>query len=175
MNSSNKYRDGKIYKIQCKNDDTLTYIGSTIRSLRKRFKEHTYDAKCFPNRLFYKNVLQSKNKWDDWFIELVEEYPCDSSKELREREEHHIVKMGYLNSGASPVSYKNATTKFCRFLTDKETTYHCPCGRKISSQKYMCNHVKNKGHKAYENDFLINFLFERFKLNEDEAKSALKI
>ena len=154
MNSSNKYRDGKIYKIQCKNDDTLTYIGSTISSLKRRLNQHKSAANTSPNRLFYKTVLQSKNKWRDWFIELVEKYPCVSSQELTEREKHHIAKIGNLNS-----FYK---------------MYECPCGHKMSSQKYIYNHVNSTRHKEYENDFLIDFLFERFKLDKDEVESALE-
>ncbi len=29
---SDKYKNGKIYTIRCKNDDTLTYVGSTIQT-----------------------------------------------------------------------------------------------------------------------------------------------
>jgi hypothetical protein len=173
--SENEFRSGKIYKIQCKDDDTLTYIGSTINSLNERFGHHKGDSKTFPNRLFYKNVLQRKNKWDDWFIELVEYYPCNSEEELIEREELHIAKMGTLNSRPFRVR-KNikATPKIVEILTDNETIYHCPCGRKIT-EKYMCHHLKAKGHIEYENEFLIKFMFERFNIDEVEAKIELQI
>jgi len=174
--SDNKYQNGKIYKIQCKDDDTLIYIGCTIHSLKTRLGDHKSDSKTFPNGLFYKNVLQRKNKWDDWFIELVECYPCNSEEELIEREELHIAKMGTLNSRPFRVrqNIKNSTVKFAQFLTDEVTIYHCPCGRKIT-EKYMYNHVKAKGHIEYENEFLIKFLFEKFNIDEVEAKIELKI
>ena len=45
---SDKYKNGKIYTIRCKNDDTLIYVGSTVQPLHKRFyehKKHTYNEK----------------------------------------------------------------------------------------------------------------------------------
>ena len=128
MNSFNKFENGKIYTIQCKNDDTLIYGGCTIVSLNTRFKNHKSDSKRMPS-LFYKTVLQSIDMWDDWFIELVEEYLCDSSEELIEDEEHYIAKMGNLNSKSPRTRCRNVITKFCWFLTDKETIYNCPSGR----------------------------------------------
>tara|TARA_B110000503_G_scaffold126201_1_gene194568 strand:+ start:233 stop:538 length:306 start_codon:yes stop_codon:yes gene_type:complete len=100
-----------------------------------RLKQHKSDSKTFPNRLFY--------KCDDWFIELVEDYPCNSEEELIEREELHIAKMGTLNSGAFRVRKnikKDSTVKFVQILTDEETIYHCTCGCKIT-EKYMTIHI----------------------------------
>ena len=34
------YQEGKIYKIFSYNDDTLTYIGSTTKSLSQRMGQH---------------------------------------------------------------------------------------------------------------------------------------
>jgi len=37
---SDKYKNGKIYTIRYKNDDSLIYVGSTIQPLFKRWFEH---------------------------------------------------------------------------------------------------------------------------------------
>ena len=37
---SDKYKNGKIYTIRYKNDDTLIYVGSTIQPLFKKWYEH---------------------------------------------------------------------------------------------------------------------------------------
>ena len=37
---SDKYKNGKIYTIRCKNDDTLIDIGSTIQPLFERWYGH---------------------------------------------------------------------------------------------------------------------------------------
>jgi len=47
---SDKYKNGKIYTIRCKNDDTLIYVGSTIQPLFKRW----YGHKCRVNNEKYK-------------------------------------------------------------------------------------------------------------------------
>jgi predicted GIY-YIG superfamily endonuclease len=78
-----KYEFAKIYKLTCK---SRTYIGSTIRSLEKRFQEH---------KAGYEDYLKGKGKYITSYklfeygnvkISLVEEYPCDDLKELQERE-----------------------------------------------------------------------------------------
>ena len=37
---SDKYKNGKIYTIRHKNDDSLIYVGSTIQPLFKRWHQH---------------------------------------------------------------------------------------------------------------------------------------
>ena len=67
---SDKYKNGKIYTIRCKNDDTLIYVGSTIQPLFKRWYEH----KCRLNNEKYNNILYQKMKEtniEDWYIELI--------------------------------------------------------------------------------------------------------
>ncbi len=36
----NKYNNGKIYTIRCKDDNNLIYVGSTIQPLYKRWNDH---------------------------------------------------------------------------------------------------------------------------------------
>ena len=36
----NKYKNGKIYTIRNRNDDSLIYVGSTVLPLYKRFSGH---------------------------------------------------------------------------------------------------------------------------------------
>ncbi len=37
---SDKYKNGKIYTIRYKNDDSLIYVGSTVQPLFKRWYQH---------------------------------------------------------------------------------------------------------------------------------------
>ena len=37
---SDKYKNGKIYTIRYKNDDSLIYVGSTVQPLFKRWHQH---------------------------------------------------------------------------------------------------------------------------------------
>jgi hypothetical protein len=55
---SDKYKNGKIYTIRCKNDDTLIYVGATTQPLFKRWYEH----KICVNNEKYNNILYQKNE-----------------------------------------------------------------------------------------------------------------
>lgn len=87
-----KYQNGKIYKITC-NKTGMVYIGSTIQTLKTRLGKHKTD---------YTLTQKGINRWnrevfkvlenDDYNMELIEEYPCETKKQLLIREgEHQIV------------------------------------------------------------------------------------
>jgi hypothetical protein len=50
-----------------------------IKTLEKRFSNHKTDKKCS----LYKYV---NDDWDNWFIELYENYPCKNKYILEKRE-----------------------------------------------------------------------------------------
>ena len=79
------YSQGKIYIIKSSKTDDV-YIGSTVQTLRERFTKH---------KSGYKRWLEKKSKYmssfeiikhDDAYIELIENYPCETIEELRIRE-----------------------------------------------------------------------------------------
>ena len=79
------YQNGKIYKITSPSTDKI-YIGSTTQPLNRRFDEH---------KSYYKtsSVVQSSNKmlqYTDCVIELIEEYPCDTKRELEHKEQYYM-------------------------------------------------------------------------------------
>jgi len=74
-----RYENGKIYLVKCKNNPNLIYVGSTHMSLEKRFRCHKTGKKC--------SLYQYVNgDWDNWYIELYEEYPCKNKYILERRE-----------------------------------------------------------------------------------------
>lgn len=88
------YSKGKIYTIRCKNDPSLIYVGSTIQPLSKRWGEHKTTSLRHPNYLIYSTI---NNDWDNWYIELYEEYPCENKEQLCKKEGEIIRLMGNLN------------------------------------------------------------------------------
>lgn len=77
------YSEGKIYLVKFRNDPSLVYVGSTKQSLNKRFNEHKNDK----GMSLYKYVHENcDGNWDNWCIELYEDYPCLNEKELERRE-----------------------------------------------------------------------------------------
>jgi hypothetical protein len=80
------YSQGKIYKIVC-NETGQVYIGSTVQTLKDRLNDHKSN---------FKRWLDEKTDWqcassaiiqfDNYYIELIEHYPCNSKTELEIRE-----------------------------------------------------------------------------------------
>jgi hypothetical protein len=88
------YQNSKIYTIRCKNDPSLIYIGSTIQPLSKRWGGHKKDSLKHQHVLLYSTI---NNDWDNWYIELYEEYPCENKEQLCKKEGEIIRLMGNLN------------------------------------------------------------------------------
>lgn len=92
------YKNGKIYKIECKDGSSLKiYIGSTVKHyLSSRLAEHVCD--------YYKHIANTQNRVRNMTsfqlfeahgvkgckISLIENFPCNSKAELEKREAHFI-------------------------------------------------------------------------------------
>lgn len=74
------YAAGKIYRLWSANCEEV-YIGSTTQTLHGRYRGHKCDAKKNKNNSS-KIVIASGGA----VIELVENFPCESKKELERRE-----------------------------------------------------------------------------------------
>tara|TARA_R110000868_G_scaffold404545_1_gene682834 strand:+ start:134 stop:775 length:642 start_codon:yes stop_codon:yes gene_type:complete len=121
--TDNKYHKGKIYTIRSYQTDKY-YIGSTCDALHKRLYGH---------RQNYKNYLNGKSnfitscdiiKYEDNYIELLEDYKCESKNELHKKEGELIRK------------YKNEIVNYViAGRTDKEY-------REDNKDKYVHNYKK---------------------------------
>jgi hypothetical protein len=94
----NKYKTGKIYDITSNNTD-MVYVGSCTKILKTRLYKHITTRTCSS-----KYIIDC----GDYNINLIENYPCDSKKELRMREQYYINK--YRNDGKNIVNIINAYT-----------------------------------------------------------------
>jgi len=79
------YQDGKIYVIKsyCTNN---VYIGSTTQTLIRRFKDHKYMLNHYRKTGERYHSSFKILEYKDAYIEIIEEYPCSSKKELCKRE-----------------------------------------------------------------------------------------
>tara|TARA_R110001606_G_scaffold88798_1_gene199937 strand:- start:3 stop:782 length:780 start_codon:yes stop_codon:yes gene_type:complete len=84
------YSKGKIYKIVNNDFPDLVYYGSSIQTLKERFGQHkkTTTSKCISKILF---------ETDNARIELVEDYPCETKRELETREKYYILNFESIN------------------------------------------------------------------------------
>jgi GIY-YIG catalytic domain len=120
------YQDGKIYAIRS-NLTEKVYIGSTIRTLRERFSGHKSASK----KCSSKHIIQ----YPDAYIELIENYPCNSQTELELRE------------GAITRSTANCVNQVVIGRTMKERDEHS----KKMEELYRIRYVQKKKEK-YEAD-----------------------
>jgi len=74
------YANGKIYKIV--GEDGSVYYGSTTMCLKERMRKHRISK----DTSAYQKIMSQM----DCEIILVENYPCDSRKELEDREAWYI-------------------------------------------------------------------------------------
>ena len=96
QNNQKDYKNGKIYCIRNNITDDI-YIGSTTQPLCKRMAWHRQDAK---KEIKMNYMLYSKFNEigiENFYIELIEDCPCEALEQLRKREGHYIRKMATLN------------------------------------------------------------------------------
>jgi len=131
-----RYENGKIYTIKCKYNDKLIYVGSTISSLCDRMGRHCLDKKC--------SLYQYVNgDWDNWYIELYEEYPCNNKKNLEKREGEIIRLIGTINSRIAGRTIKEWYSDNRDKLLEKMKEYYNDNKEKISEhQKKYYEEVK---------------------------------
>ena len=100
------FQNGKIYKV-VNNLNSEIYVGSTTMDLDKRMIKHKCDAKQRPHlSKFY--TYMNDTGIDNFEIELIEDYPCETQEELRKREGKVIKAMATLNqriAGRTPAEY----------------------------------------------------------------------
>ena len=81
--------ESKIYKIVNTNTGK-TYIGSTIKPLKKRLQKHQSDKRRFYNNKKVRHLTSYELLDGNEKIELLEEYNCKSRRELLEREQDYL-------------------------------------------------------------------------------------
>lgn len=140
---NNKYEQGMIYKIVSDNTDQI-YIGSTTLSLNRRFQVHlsAYRRWIISDGGYITSfVIISEGESR---IELIENYPCNSNDELRQREQFHLdvnkdICVNYFNSfGHDKEKIKATNKKYQKTEKCKEWTenYKQSEARKMTTKKY---------------------------------------
>ena len=79
------YKNGKIYTIRSHQTDKI-YIGSTTQPLSKRLSYHKTQYKQYLNGKSPFITAYDILQYEDAYIELLEEYPCDNREQLFKKE-----------------------------------------------------------------------------------------
>ena len=97
MEATNIYQNGKIYKLVC-NKTNKCYVGSTITSLNERLRTHKKDYKRYKKGLLTHFVTSFEIiENDNYEIILIENFYCNSKRELEEKERYYIENTDCIN------------------------------------------------------------------------------
>ena len=94
--ASKDFKNGRIYCIRNMIDDDI-YVGSTCQPINKRMAKHRDSRKEEKNHNMKLYAKMRDIGVDNFYIELIEECPCDNLEQLRRREGHFIREMATLN------------------------------------------------------------------------------
>ena len=146
------YSNAKIYCIRSHQTDKI-YVGSTTRELCQRLAEHRRDFKIKHRNTSSFELL----KYDDYYIELIKECPCENVQQLRKIEGKYIRKMNCVNkkvAGRTKKEYNDETYDHRKAYREKHkekykqfrnTKIKCKCGV-MTTKGNKARHEKSKRH-----------------------------
>ena len=147
--ADSRYAKGKIYAIRSFKTDKF-YIGSTCLDLSKRFYQHK--QKFSYNNRFGGDYMTSAELFklgiEDCYIELIEEYKCESRMQLQKREgelirQHKDQVVNYLLRSSKEEQLeakKEQTRNWCK------TKRMCELCKKEVRQSYWQDHIRTTKH-----------------------------
>ena len=112
------YSKGKIYKILNNIDDEI-YVGATVEPLSVRLSHHRGYAKLKPHFKLYNRMFELGI--ENFYIEVIENFPCNDVYELRAREGHFIREIGTLNKYVAGRTTKEYREENKGYYTDYQT------------------------------------------------------
>lgn len=159
---------GKIYIIRNKIDENLLYIGSTFADLNYRFNRHKFQT---TTRL-HRYITETNDDWDNWDIELYQEFECDNKEQLQKKE-GDIIRLflndnplGTLNKGIAGRTKKEYIQDNKEKIRDiRKRYYHnnihrfnkiitCECCGRNFRQDNIYRHQKSKIHQSSASDYM---------------------
>ena len=134
------YSKAKIYCIKSSQTDKV-YYGSTCQSLNQRFKCHKTSVNITSKEL---------TQYQDAYIELVEEFPCNSRAELSVRERYYVENNPCVNKNIPG----RTVEEWCEVNEDRvkdcnQQWYQANKDRILESRKeyYLINKAKIKEYQ----------------------------
>jgi len=143
------YQCGKIYAIICNKTDKR-YIGSTREKyLSRRLARHTYCYKAYLGNGKRYTTSFEIIKNDDYRIELLENFPCETKYELEKRERFYIETLDCVNKIIpTRTSKENPNTKIREKRDNSrrmKIKYHCD----VCDKDYLLCHKKRHESRSF--------------------------
>lgn len=153
----NKFQQGKIYKITDHTNNNI-YVGSTIQTLKQRLRGHERDAYHPLINCASKDIILN----NEYSIDLLIDYPCESCSELRKKEQEFIDIIDCCNKANAYVSPEDKKTKAIDFYNNNkkdilekkknydQVYYECECGGRYN-MSHRARHLNSQKCKNYFN------------------------
>ncbi len=151
----NKYVNGKIYKLV---DNTTgdIYIGSTIKELKERLRVHKAKYQLYLQGKYHKYYSFKIFENNDFKIELLEDYPCNSKKELELKEREYIENNICVNHNIPTRKIKEYYEENRdKIIEDRTKKITCECGA-IVSKWNIARHKKTLKHIKFTECVIID-------------------
>jgi hypothetical protein len=147
------YKNTVIYKIICK-DETITdiYIGHTTNfKQRNKLHKSTCNVESLKgyNYKIYK-IIRENGGWDNWNMTTIEEYPCESVNEARERERYWIEKESSQLNVTIPNRNKKEYAQIYRVVHKEEISEKAKIYRNNNKDKIKDYIESNKEKISYQ-------------------------
>ena len=115
------YKNGKIYQILNNINDEV-YVGSTIQPLSKRLHCHKSQSDSLVRKNKLHELMRTIGK-NNCYIELIENYPCNTKEELLAREGHYIRERATLNQQIAGRTRKERREVNAEHIKEKQRIY----------------------------------------------------
>ena len=155
------YSRGKVYVMRNYVNKVL-YVGSTIETLSKRMTKHRSAAKTGIKMLLYDEMRNLGI--DQFYIELIENWPCETIEELKKREGHYMRKYDTVKNGYNKKLERGYTSSE-NYEAQKERFEDTP-EAKAKYDAYQKQYREDEEHKAAKLES------ERKRLEKPEAKAS---
>ena len=156
------YKNAKIYCIRNYTDDDI-YVGSTCQPLSKRMADHriAINSKRDFNMNLY--VKMREHGANNFYIELLEEYPCENKEQLRAKEGEYIRSLSTLNKRIEGRTIEEWRKDNEEHLKDHYKSYYTKNKPKIQQYKLEYANLNKNKIQEYKQEYAIK---NKEKINE---------
>ena len=146
------YKNGRIYQILNNVDDDV-YVGSTTQTLCKRMAKHRVDMNATTKQHRPLYVKMKKHGVECFYIELIEECPCENKEQLHKREGHFIREIATLNMCQAGRTKKEWTTDNNEHVQENAHKYYEQNKEKHSQQSKEYYETHKEQIKQYNKEY----------------------
>jgi hypothetical protein len=155
------YNETKIYIIENTIGQPI-YIGHTIQSLNHRWIKYRYDHQNskHPSYNWKIHELMRDHDFDNFSIELLEDYPCQNRHEAETREGYYMLMYrddygvpicntiiegtNLTGTSKTSLSHKNNPARYQKFLVHQRTKVTCYICHAVVARGNICRHQKTQ-------------------------------